>query len=159
MFYAELVYQYVASMQQGINEGNGGNIQVLESIVGQSIYGGECYMLTAYYVEKLGGPQLRGSGFDYAEIIGDDYNWSAYGWSVIFDPKPSDLRIGDIVNWYAGGVLTPQIYGHTGVISGVSNGGQAFTTYEQNSERGRVVAKYNRTFDITKIRSIVRKNK
>lgn len=54
MFYAELVYQYVASMQQGINEGNG-NIQVLESIVGQSIYGGECYMLTAYYVEKLGG--------------------------------------------------------------------------------------------------------
>ncbi|HAP4372829.1 TPA: hypothetical protein IUV77_003459, partial [Enterococcus faecalis] len=92
MFYAELVYQYVASMQQGINEGNGGNIQVLESIVGQSIYGGECYMLTAYYVEKLGGPQLRGSGFDYAERIGDDYNWSAYGWSVIFDPKPSDLR-------------------------------------------------------------------
>ncbi|WP_425279514.1 lysozyme family protein [Enterococcus faecalis] len=159
MFYAELVYQYVASMQQGINEGNGGNIQVLESIVGQSIYGGECYMLTAYYVEKLGGPQLRGSGFDYAERIGDDYDWSAYGWSVIFDPKPSDLRIGDIVNWYAGGVLTPQIYGHTGVISGVSNGGQAFTTYEQNSERGRVVAKYNRTFDITKIRSIVRKNK
>lgn len=154
-----IVYQYVASMQQGINEGNGGNIQVLESIVGQSIYGGECYMLTAYYVEKLGGPQLRGSGFDYAERIGDDYNWSAYGWSVIFDPKPSDLRIGDIVNWYAGGVLTPQIYGHTGVISGVSNGGQAFTTYEQNSERGRVVAKYNRTFDITKIRSIVRKNK
>lgn len=45
------------------------------------------------------------------------------------------------------------------MISGVSNGGQAFTTYEQNSERGRVVAKYNRTFDITKIRSIVRKNK
>ncbi|MGC3203751.1 hypothetical protein ACPTIM_14930, partial [Enterococcus faecalis] len=52
MFYAELVYQFVASMQQGINEGKGGNIQVLESIVGQSLYGGECYMLTAYYVEK-----------------------------------------------------------------------------------------------------------
>ncbi|WP_201763260.1 lysozyme family protein [Enterococcus faecalis] len=158
MFYAELVYQYVVSMEQGINEGNGGNIQVLEAIVGQSIYGGECYMLTAYYVEKLGGPQLRGSGFEYAERIGDDYNWSAYGWTVIIDPKPSDLRTGDIVNWYAGGVLTPQIFGHTGVISGVSNDGQTFTTYEQNAERGRVVAKYNRTFDITKIRSLVRKN-
>ncbi|EPH77913.1 hypothetical protein D929_00017, partial [Enterococcus faecalis 02-MB-P-10] len=55
--------------------------------------------------------------------------------------------------------LTPQIWGHTGIISAVSDGGQSFSTYEQNAERGRVVAKYNRTYDITKIRSIVRKNK
>ncbi|EPH77886.1 hypothetical protein D929_00018, partial [Enterococcus faecalis 02-MB-P-10] len=103
MFYAELVYQYVASMEQGINEGSGGgNVQVLEAVVGQEIYGGECYMASAYYVEKLGGPQLRGSGNDYAERIGEDYDWAAYGWSVIIDPKPSDLRAGDVVNWYAG---------------------------------------------------------
>lgn len=160
MFYAELVYQYVNSMQQGVaNGGNGASLAVLESVLGQELYGGECYMLTAYYVEKLGGPQLRGSGFEYAERIGEDYDWPAYGWSVIIDPKPSDLRAGDIVNWYAGGILTPQIWGHTGVIASVSDGGQSFTTYEQNSEKGRIVAKYNRTYSITKIRSIVRKNK
>lgn len=78
---------------------------------------------------------------------------------MIIEPKPSELQPGDVVNWYAGGILTPQIYGHTGIISSVSNGGQDFSTYEQNGEKGEFVAKYNRTYDITKIRSIVRKNK
>lgn len=48
-----------------------------------------------------------------------------------------ELRAGDIVNWYAGGILTPQIWGHTGVIASVSDGGQSFTTYEQNSGETR----------------------
>lgn len=159
MFYAELIYQYVATMQQGINQGNGGNVQLLEAVVNTQIDNGQCYFLTAYYVDKLGGPKLKNSGKEFAEKIGDDYNWSAFGWTVIIEPKPSELQPGDVVNWYAGGILTPQIYGHTGIISSVSNGGQDFSTYEQNGEKGEFVAKYNRTYDITKIRSIVRKNK
>lgn len=138
---------------------SGGNatIDFLNSKVNQTVYNGECYGLTAYYVDKLGGPKLMGSGFWYAERIGEDYDWGKYGWKVIINPKPSDLKKGDIVNWYHGGRLSPGIYGHTGIISSVSNGGNNFTTYEQNAEKGRVCATYNRAYDITKIRSIVRK--
>lgn len=67
MFYAELIYQYVATMQQGINQGNGGNVQLLEAVVNTQIDNGQCYFLTAYYVDKLGGPQLKNSGKEFAE--------------------------------------------------------------------------------------------
>ncbi len=79
--------------------------------MGQMINGGQCYGLTAYYVQKLGGPQLMGSGFMYAESIGSDYDWKAYGWEVIFNPKYSELKAGDVINWYAGQALSPGTYG------------------------------------------------
>ena len=141
------------------SKGTKGSIQSLEKQLGKQVNNGECYGLTAYYVQQLGGPQMMGSGHMYAQDIGQDYDWGRYGFKVIHNPKPSDLKAGDVVNWYAGGVLSPGIYGHTGIISSVSNGGQKFSTYEQNAGKGRVCATYERTYAITKIKSIVRKVK
>lgn len=134
-----------------------GNITVLESVLGQTLNNGQCYGLTAYYVEKMGGPQMMGSGKEFAEKIGEDYDWKSYGWEVIMNPKPTDLKAGDVINWTAGGNLAPGIYGHTGVIISVS--GQQFETYEQNAGQGQICAKYTRSYDMNHIRSIVRKVK
>ncbi|OJG72206.1 hypothetical protein RV11_GL003177 [Enterococcus phoeniculicola] len=138
---------------------NTGNINSLQKVVGQSLNGGECYGLTAYYVSQLGGPKLMGSGNSFAERIGEDYDWEKYGWKVIMYPKANEIKKGDVINWEHGGQLSPGIYGHTGVVSSVSNGGNQFTTYEQNAEKGRICAEYSRTFTMTKIRSLVRKVK
>lgn len=136
----------------------GGKIDILEAVLGQEIYGGQCYGLTAYYVDKLGGPTLMGSGFMYAELIGSDYDWESYGWEVIFDPKPSDIKPGDVINWYAGNPIAPGIYGHTGIIASIEGNG-AFTTYEQNAEQGQITARYSRQWgrEFTTVPSIVRK--
>ncbi len=131
-------------------------IGVLENVLGNTLYNGQCYGLTAYYVDQLGGPVLMGSGYEYAERIGEDYDWEKYGWQVIMNPQPSDLKAGDVINWYAGGSLSPGIWGHTGIIYRVNEDG-SFDTYEQNAGQGQICAKYTRTFDMTRIRSIVRK--
>lgn len=136
----------------------GGKIDILENVMGQTINGGQCYGLTAYYVQKLGGPQMMGSGFMYAESIGRDYDWDKYGWEVIFNPKASDIKAGDVINWYAGQNLSPGIYGHTGIVTSVESGGK-FTTYEQNAEQGQICAKYTRQWgkEFTRVASVVRK--
>ncbi|MGM0207237.1 hypothetical protein IGI96_001748 [Enterococcus sp. DIV0421] len=136
-----------------------GNAKVLDRVIGQTMNNGECYGGTAWYVSQLGGPQMMGSGHMYAMYIGENYDWGAYGWQVIMNPKPSDLQAGDVINWQAGGVLSPGIWGHTGIITDVSNGGQNFSTVEQNAEQGRIMAQYQRTYNQTKIRSLVRKVK
>ncbi|MFG5387854.1 CHAP domain-containing protein, partial [Enterococcus faecalis] len=51
------------------------------------------------------------------------------------------------------------VYGHTGVVTSVSNGGQSFGTVEQNAERGQIVSQYQRAFGLSTIKSIVRKVK
>ncbi|EHB5081937.1 TPA: CHAP domain-containing protein [Enterococcus faecalis] len=135
------------------------NAKILDRVIGQSVYNGECYGGTAWYVSQLGGPQLMGSGHSFAMLIGEDYDWAAYGWQVIMNPKPSDLQPGDVINWQAGGALSPGIYGHTGIITDVSNGGQSFSSVEQNAEQGRIMARYQRTYNQTQIRSLVRKMK
>lgn len=140
----------------GGNPSGSDGIDVLENVMGETLNNGQCYGLTAYYVEKLGGPTLMGSGYSYAERIGEDYDWEKYGWKVILNPKSSDLKAGDIINWYAGGMLSPGIWGHTGVIYRVNEDG-SFDTYEQNAGQGQICAKYTRTYGMTKIRSIVRK--
>lgn len=134
-----------------------GDISILNAVLGQTLNNGECYGLTAYYVEKMGGPTLMGSGFMFAERIGEDYHWEQYGWEVILNPEPSDLQKGDVINWQHYGGLSRSIYGHTGVISNVTNGGQQFDTYEQNSSQGRICAQYSRTYDMNPIVSLVRK--
>ncbi|MGL9811006.1 hypothetical protein EB54_02727 [Enterococcus gallinarum] len=136
-----------------------GNAKVLDRIIGRPVNNGECYGGTAWYVSQLGGPQLMGSGHMFAMLIGEDYNWATYGWQVIMNPKPSDLQAGDVVNWQAGGALSPGIYGHTGIITDVSNSGQSFSTVEQNAEQGRIMARYQRSYNQAKIRSLVRKVK
>ncbi|HAP5541998.1 TPA: CHAP domain-containing protein, partial [Enterococcus faecalis] len=140
--------------------GNGkGDISVLNNVLGTTVNGGQCYGLTAYYVEKMGGPQLMGSGKMFASAIGEDYDWSSYGWQVIRYPKAEDIRAGDILNWETSGTLATSVYGHTGVVTSVSNGGQSFGTVEQNAERGQIVSQYQRAFGLSTIKSIVRKVK
>lgn len=110
-------------------------------------------------MEKMGGPQLMGSGKMFASAIGEDYDWSSYGWQVIRYPKAEDIRAGDILNWETSGTLATSVYGHTGVVTSVSNGGQSFGTVEQNAERGQIVSQYQRAFGLSTIKSIVRKVK
>lgn len=43
--------------------------------------------------------ELDGSGKIYASQIGSDYDWSNYGWKVIFNPTFEQLRAGDVINW------------------------------------------------------------
>ena len=64
-----------------------GNAKVLDRIIGRSVNNGECYGGTAWYVSQLGGPQLMGSGHMFAMLIGEDYNWTTYGWQVIMNPN------------------------------------------------------------------------
>src|SRR5699024_1849662 len=67
----------------GSNPSGSNGIDVLENVMGKTLNNGQCYGLTAYYVEKLGEPVLMGSGYSYAERIGEDYDWEKYGWKVI----------------------------------------------------------------------------
>lgn len=139
--------------------GNKGNISSLNSVLNQRILNGQCYGLTAYYVSQIGGPQLMGSGKIYAQDIGMDYDWSKFGWKVIFNPKPSELQAGDVINWQGNGAIATSIYGHTGIISSVSNGGKTFGTYEQQGDGVQIVKQFIRNYDTNHITSIVRKVK
>ena len=145
------------SMGGGSANIGGGEIDILENVLGQTINGGQCYGLSAFFVEKQGGFQMMGTGHMFASEIGNDYNWPSIGWKVIKNPNYSDIKAGDVINFGQGGVAT-SIYGHTGVVAGVEGKGK-FTTYEQNSEQGQIVAKYSRTWglDFPHVTSIVRK--
>lgn len=136
--------------------GGKGRLEVLDAVLGQSINGGQCYGGTAYYVQKMGGPQLMGSGNMYASRIGTDYDWKKYGWEVILNPKYSDLKAGDVINWNQDPNFATAKWGHTGIIKSVSGKNQSFVTYEQNSSKGEIVAIYERTW-IPSISSVVRK--
>ncbi len=125
--------------------------------VGNTLYNGQCYGLTAWYVDQLNGPALMGSGHEYAQNIGDDYDWAAYGWTVIKYPSVDQIHPGDVICWEAGGSLSPGVYGHTGVVKSIDSNGN-MTTYEQNAEGGQVTQQYNRTYNQTKIKSVIHKN-
>lgn len=135
-----------------------GDSQILEKVLGIMVNNGQCYGLTAYYVEQLGGPKLMGSGHNNASDIGIDYDWTKYGWIVIKNPKFSDFKAGDVINYHPFTQLAPTMYGHTGVIASVSSNGQ-YTTYEQNAEQGQIVAKYTRRDTPNYVSSLVRKVK
>lgn len=122
----------------GNGELGGGPIDILESQIGTVLNGGQCYGMTAYYVEKMGGPAMMGTGHVAAADIGIDYDWEKYGWTVILNPKVSDLRAGDVINWkrssyYSGtsGFQTHELYGHTAVLAEVHEGGK-LSIYDQN---------------------------
>ncbi|MGL9921159.1 lysozyme family protein [Enterococcus sp. DIV1758] len=146
-YYVDLVKQYLGS--------SGSSIAILDSVLGQRVLNGQCYGMTAYYVEKLGGPQMMGSGFMNAGDIGTDYDWNSYGWTVILKPKFEDLKAGDVINWVQGDVAT-SIFGHTGVIKSVNKSKKTIQSYEQNGEKGEIVAVYERSWS-QYISSIVRK--
>lgn len=123
------------SMGGGSANVGGGKIDALEKVMGQTINGGQCYGLSAFFVEKQGGLQMMGTGHMFASEIGNDYPWSSIGWTVIKNPNYSDIKAGDVINFGQGGVAT-SIYGHTGIVASVE-GKNKFTTYEQNAGETR----------------------
>ena len=121
-------------------------LATLKSKIGTKLGSGQCYGLTAYYSQLLGGCNLGGGintpnpdgngrqevGSDTrrgmsASNIGGDYNWSAKGWSVKFDPSMSGLKAGCIVNYKP---TSGNIWGHSAVITRAD--GTSYDILEQN---------------------------
>lgn len=137
-------------------------LEHLEDLIGRRIGNGQCYGLSAEYSGYMGGCGL-GAGTQYgmshltgvgstaaASDIGIAYDWAAVGWTVIKNPTYEQLQVGAIINiargapWagWPGGV--DDTYGHTGVIRGLEN--RRIQTYEQNTEQGMIVGKFDRSY-------------
>lgn len=119
-------------------------LNALTAKKGQLIGSGQCYALSAWYAMTLGGPWLGGGvtngfkglypgGGSAAARIGEDYNWSQFGWKMVRPSQVSHLIPGSIANIKAnfnGGFLNTTGWGHTVVIKGIS--GDTLTVLEQN---------------------------
>lgn len=118
-------------------------LNALTAKKGQLIGSGQCYALSAWYAMTLGGPWLGGgvtNGFkgligagSAASNIGEDYNWSQFGWKMVRPSQVSHLIPGSIANIKAnfnGGFLNTTGWGHTVVIKAIS--GDTLTVLEQN---------------------------
>ncbi|GAB2022654.1 hypothetical protein RyT2_17280 [Pseudolactococcus yaeyamensis] len=126
-----------------------GSLEILESQLGKKIGSGQCYALVDQGYAQHFGIKLQGLN---AKDIGSDNKaaFEAKGWTVIANPKPSDLKAGAIICWGAGpvsGSASQNPYGHTGVIYNVSDDGQKFSTYEQNANFNQTCQKYGRSYD------------
>lgn len=112
----------------------------VKALKGQRVGSGQCYALSAYYANVLGGPGLGGgvtglrglkSGGIRACNIGEDYYWSNYGWSYVKPTNVSQLKAGGIANIKPNlSYLGTGYYGHTVIIKSVTP--QTITVYEQN---------------------------
>ncbi|MDV7752658.1 phage tail spike protein [Enterococcus casseliflavus] len=136
-------------------------LEHLEDLLGQRVGNGQCYGLSAEYSGFMGGCGL-GAGTQYgmshltgngstaaASDIGIAFNWAAVGWTVILNPTYDQLQVGAIINITRGALWAnwPTVdgtYGHTGVIRGLENG--RIQTYEQNTEEGMIVGKFDRAY-------------
>lgn len=117
-------------------------LDALTSKKGQLIGSGQCYALSAWYAQSIGGPGLGGGVTSLrgligagmaASQIGTDYNWAQFGWKVVVPNKVADLIPGSIANIKAnfnGGFLNTTGWGHTVVIKAIS--GDTLTVLEQN---------------------------
>lgn len=118
-------------------------LNALTAKKGQLIGSGQCYAVSAWYAMTLGGPWLGGgvtNGFkgligagSAASNIGEDYNWSQFGWKMVRPSQVSHLIPGSIANIKAnfnGGFLNTTGWGHTVVIKALS--GDTLTVLEQN---------------------------
>ncbi|GAB2023083.1 hypothetical protein RyT2_21570 [Pseudolactococcus yaeyamensis] len=137
-----------------------GGIASLEKMIGEQVNGGQCYGLSAFYANSVYGLDLMGSGFMYASKIGSDYDWAKFGGKVIFNPKFEEVKSGDIINFGRGGYAI-SVFGHTAVVAHVDIGSKKLILYEQNSEKGQIVAKYTRTWgqEFPNVTSIIRKER
>lgn len=142
----------------------GGKIEALEQVLSQPIdedgaYGAQCWDLANWYSKKLGGPGIVGAS-GRAGYIGHEFPWESWGFDVIKDPNAGDLKPGDIICWYPGGSVGPftidSTYGHVGIIAEVKADG-VIETYEQNAEKGQIVARYTRQFVKGSVSSVIRK--
>ena len=139
----------------------------LASMVGKTLGNGQCYGLTSWYSNKLGGAGLGagiggfsglvGSGIRACDI-GTDYNWQAFGWAVDGGSSfNTNLVAGAIINikansgapWYSG------YYGHTAVVESVN--GETITILQQNYAGAQYVTrqKYQKGDIISSIQTIV----
>lgn len=136
-------------------------LEHLENLLGRRVGNGQCYGLTAEYSGYMGGCGL-GAGTQYgmshltgigstaaASDIGIAYDWPAVGWTVIKNPTYAQLQVGAIINITRGALwanwpTVDDTYGHTGVIRGLENG--RIQTYEQNTEQGMIVGKFDRAY-------------
>lgn len=117
-------------------------LDALTAKKGQLIGSGQCYALSAWYAQSIGGPGLGGGVTSLrgligagmaASQIGTDYNWAQFGWKVVVPNKVADLIPGSIANIKAnfnGGFLNTTGWGHTVVIKAIS--GDTLTVLEQN---------------------------
>lgn len=110
---------------------------------GQLVGSGQCYALSALHAYNLDGPWLGGGvtgqfrgrtgAGSAAAYIGEDYNWSQFGWKMVRPNKVADLIPGSIANikanFNAGFIITGG-WGHTVVIKALS--GDTLTVLEQN---------------------------
>ncbi|MHC5216825.1 phage tail tip lysozyme [Enterococcus sp. LJL128] len=158
------------SMGGGSANIGGGKIDILEKQMGNRVYNGQCYGLTSYYVDSFNtnihlsaGSEidlsgvLSGADTVSAWAIGKSFAWESNGFMVIHDPDYSDVKAGDIINFYQGNYAT-SVYGHTGIIASV-DGKNRLTLYEQNAEQGQICAKYVRTWgkEYPNVSSVIRK--
>ena len=144
-------------------------LATLKSKLGVKLGSGQCYGLTAYYSHLLGGSNLGGgintpnpdgngrqeAGSDTrrgmsASNIGGDYNWSAKGWSVKFDPSMSDLKAGCIVNYSP---TSGNIWGHTAIITRAD--GTSYDILEQNYNYKQYVTERKGITTTSNIASII----
>ena len=144
-------------------------LATLKSKLGVKLGSGQCYGLTAFYSQLLGGCNLGGGinspnpdgngrqevGSDTrrgmsASNIGGDYNWSARGWSVKFDPSMSDLKAGCIVNYSQ---TSGNIWGHTAVITRAD--GTSYDILEQNYNYKQYVTERKGITTTSNIASII----
>ena len=144
-------------------------LATLKSKLGVKLGSGQCYGLTAYYSQLLGGCNLGGginspnpdgngrqeAGSDTrrgmsASNIGGDYNWSAKGWSVKFDPSMSELKTGCIVNYSP---TNGNIWGHTAVITRAD--GTSYDILEQNYNYKQYVTERKGITTTSNIASII----
>lgn len=112
----------------------------VKALKGHRVGSGQCYALSAYYANILGGPGLGGGvtslrgligGGIRASHIGEDYAWSNYGWSVVRPTSVGQLKAGGIANIKPNlSYLGTGYYGHTVIIKSVN--AKTITVYEQN---------------------------
>ncbi|MCK1231863.1 hypothetical protein MX024_06770 [Streptococcus uberis] len=118
-------------------------LDALTAKKGQLVGSGQCYALSALHAYNLDGPWLGGGvtgqfrgrtgAGSAAAYIGEDYNWSQFGWQMVRPNKVADLIPGSIANikanFNAGFIITGG-WGHTVVIKAIS--GDTLTVLEQN---------------------------
>ncbi|AYG01145.1 CHAP domain-containing protein [Lactococcus allomyrinae] len=118
-----------------------GSIASLEPFLGTVVpntYGGgehQCYAVSSYYAHSIDARIELNNGIAAADI-GSDYNWKAWGWTVVTNPSYSDIKAGDIINFVRGTNMgswnTSPEYGHTGVVAQVTGNNQ-IVVYDQGT--------------------------
>lgn len=123
-------------------DGGGGsaNVEVLNKMLGQIIPGdfggltGQCYAVSAYYAHSINSNIILRGGVA-ASDIGSDYDWKGWGWTVVNEPKYSQIKVGDIINFKRGANMgtwnTDAENGHTAVVGKIL-GKNELMIYDQN---------------------------